>query len=434
MRKKLSAILLLCLILTLGMPIMAFAADDWQDLYKAYKIDPANSKAEYLLSEKMMEKPPQMLALRIVEFTSPSGEVVALNDEITVELGESASHSFKVEFEDSSVRAKYDIDVTVKYEKDGDSGCLLWDTRVHCAGANYQYIPSAHTSQWVAFPEQTYTATDNCGLLSWTGSYVTLKTHDRDPNDPKNLPGKLGELRFEIERVKMSRGPVSIFINQSAAETAGETSSPVATAIVLGVAGLAAAAVGTAAGAAGASAGGSDTEGKEEQGTTYKMVLYKDFGDRIRMGDPPVFVQARMVEVTARGVETERPDLAEQIEIFSADNILNVSAPALTGNTMQASAQLPKQAANSRAAISTSPVRPADAVISFRFTGEGGVFQNNVGFKIIGESQIKLAADKFPILATSAESFELGYELIDFIVEPKVELVYKSDLFELKTR
>lgn len=434
MSKKIRVILLLCLILTLDMPIMAFAADDWQDLYEAYKIDPANPKAEYLLSEKMMEKPPQMLALRIVEFTSPSGEVVPLADEMTVELGGSASHSFNVEFENSSVRAKYDIDVTVKYEKEGNSGSLLWDTRVHCTGANYQYIPSDHTSQWVEFPEQTYTATYNCGLLSWTGSYVTLKTHDRDPNDPKNIPGGLGELKFEIERVKMSGGPVSTIINRSAAETAGETGYPVATAIIFGVAGLVAAAVGTAAGAgSGEAAGGSDTEWKKEQGSTYKMVLYKDFGDRIRMGDPPVFVQARMVEVTAQGVETERPDLTGQIEIFSPDNILNVSAPALTGNAMQASAQLPKQAADSRAAISKAPARPADAVISFRFTGEGGVFQNNVRFKVIGESKIKLASDKFPILATSEGSFELGYELIDFIVEPKVELIYKSDLFELKT-
>jgi hypothetical protein len=95
----------------------------------------------------------------------------------------------------------------------------------------------------------------------------------------------------------------------------------VAAATVVGLLGLAAAAAG--AGAAGSANGGASKE-NQKQGSSYKMYVRKDFGNKIRRGAKHVFVYARMAEVKDDGAEVERPDLTEQIEIFSPDAFMEV--------------------------------------------------------------------------------------------------------------
>ncbi len=206
-------------------------------------------------------------------------------------------------------------------------------------------------------------------------------------------------------------------VNTDASKTSGETSMPVPAAIAVGLAGVAAAvagvgaagAAGVAGAASGASGGSSDGGSSEEETeaeSTYKMYIYKDFSDKIRYGDNPVFVYARMAEVTAKGEELERPDLTGQIEIFSQSGVLEIGAATMAGSYMGASVS---------AYIANQTNAPTEGVISFKFNGKGGIFQNNVKFQLIGEAVIQIDGGKLFALATSGRTFQIPYRLLDFM-------------------
>jgi hypothetical protein len=212
-------------------------------------------------------------------------------------------------------------------------------------------------------------------------------------------------------------------INNDASATAGETEVPVPAAVVVGVLGAAAAvaAAGAGSGAAAASGAGSvrpdggGENSKDENGSSYKMYIRKDFGDKIRYDKPALTVYARMGEVKADGTEIDRPDLTEQIEIFSGTGVIKISGQTMAGNYMGAlvEAETVKGAQN-----------PTEGIISFKFSGEGGHFQNNVTFKLIGEPYIS-----FPEQGENLEMtvdmlfgddgvYEVPFDLVDFMEKP----------------
>ena len=55
--------------------------------------------------------------------------------------------------------------------------------------------------------------------------------------------------------------------------------------------------------------------------STYKMILYKNFGSKLVVGDEPKIVGARIEERTAEGKRIERHDLTKQIEIEQGENL-----------------------------------------------------------------------------------------------------------------
>ncbi len=154
--------------------------------------------------------------------------------------------------------------------------------------------------------------------------------------------GNLGEIFFVIEGVQLKSGGLGILkTNTTASSSAGETDMTVPAAIVLGVAAAAAATAGAgAAGAAGAAAGG-EADGGEAEDTRlrFKMYIYKEFGNAIRYDKPPVFVYARMAQIDAKGVETDRPDLTERITVFSENAHMRVGTPTPAGQYMGASVE-----------------------------------------------------------------------------------------------
>lgn len=207
-------------------------------------------------------------------------------------------------------------------------------------------------------------------------------------------------------------------ITTDAGETAGETPYGVATAIVIGLAGLGVALAGAAgaASSSGSSAGsssGQDGDG-EAPGSTYKMIVYKDFGNKIGYDKPAVFVYARMVEVKQNGTEVPRPDLTGRIQILSETAELQVGTAAMVGDYLGVAV----------AAVSSANPKndPREGLILFKFVGKGGVFQNHLRFFLTGAPYVALDGEKLFVLATSGRSFELGYELVDFLKEPKVSL------------
>ncbi|QGU00326.1 hypothetical protein SYNTR_1732 [Candidatus Syntrophocurvum alkaliphilum] len=204
-------------------------------------------------------------------------------------------------------------------------------------------------------------------------------------------------------------GLTSIFIDTEARDTPGETSVAVSNVIVIGLAGVAAAAAGaagaaSAAGGAGASGNVADRsrrEEEEESDSSYKMVLYKDFGNQITSGGETYYVYARMVEVTIDGEEITRPDLTANIDIFSESSQLEMGAPEMSGDYMGASVKAVTADHDLQLDVSKDSVGflkqtgdtdtvhvflqefTDNAVISFRFVGEGGIFQNNVTFELV---------------------------------------------------
>jgi hypothetical protein len=234
------------------------------------------------------------------------------------------------------------------------------------------------------------------------------------------------EKRVQLRTADVKTGPeVNQVQNTQASETSGETGVVVAIVIVLGGLAAGAAGVGIASGASIVKSGSSD-DSKEDKGDgNYKMGIQKDFGDTIKYNSDTVYVYARMIEVNLDGTEIDRPDLTQKISIFSDDPLLEVSPSAINGAYMGAGVIGGKSA---------GPEVNEEAVISFRFAGEGGTFQNNIKFRVVGDSYISLENEKIFLLTGSGRSFEMPYSLVNFVYdadEVTVNQMTKSVLFDL---
>ncbi len=204
-------------------------------------------------------------------------------------------------------------------------------------------------------------------------------------------------------------GVNNMVLNTDASEGPGETDFSVPAAIVISALGLM-----TTLGAAGASAAGSDTA--DEKGSTYKMSLYKDFGNAIRYNAPAVPVYARMVEITPEGTEINRTDLTARIEIFPGTSFVKVRDQQISGEYMGAFVE-------AESALNTG--NPEEGVVCFKFTGEGGSFQNNVTFRLVGDPYIEYMSkhnNQLYVLAGSGREFMLPCIPKDFMATPTVQL------------
>jgi len=217
----------------------------------------------------------------------------------------------------------------------------------------------------------------------------------------------------------------SSVINTEADAGSGETPYSVPKAAVLGItavaalagaAGAASAAAGTAEAGAASSGEGEEGQEEEEKESSFRMYVYKDFGNKIRYDQPAVSVYARMAEVKPDGREVERLDLTERIQIASAESCLKVGNPAIAGNYMGAavSAESVKGAEN-----------PTEAVIRFTFSGEGGIFQNNMKFYLVGDPYIEYTGkhdNQIMVLAGSGGTYELPFKPVNFTGKPECTL------------
>jgi hypothetical protein len=197
-----------------GMGLKAQAANDWQNLYEAYGINPADPKADNLLSERMIENPPREIALKIVRFTSSQGEVVPLDVEMIAELGKSASASTSFEWENDYFRMSHDIELTVRYERDEDhetAAVLLWEAKTHIKGSRSAYIPGMVGNQWVEVKEETLIKKNNyAGFCLGTLCFhpVSRRTECRKHRE---LPVKSGTDQLYYRPVKVKRRIIELY-------------------------------------------------------------------------------------------------------------------------------------------------------------------------------------------------------------------------------
>ncbi|MCK9301002.1 MAG: hypothetical protein M0P23_06445 [Bacteroidales bacterium] len=197
-------------------------------------------------------------------------------------------------------------------------------------------------------------------------------------------------------------------VDTDADKNAGETgvTIPEALAIVI---------IGGAAAMAGAGAGGKSGDDNGKKKNRYKMCLRKDFGDAIRYDTQPVTVYARIVEITPEGEEIDRPDLSARIEMFSGGG-LKVESTAIADNYMGALVC---------AESVPGGQNPDRGVLSIRFSGEVGSFQNNVTFRLVGDARIhfpergKMLTPTTYMLFGDNGDYQVPVELIDFTLPPQ---------------
>ena len=112
-------------------------------------------------------------------------------------------------------------------------------------------------------------------------------------------------------------------------------------------------------------------EEKPKQPSTFKMILYKEFGSTLMVGDEPKQVGARIEEITAEGQHKDRRDLTAKIEISEGANIQIVER-GMAGKYRCARVQ-----------VQNMPADGSDeGFIYFTFRTPGGALRNKVIFKI----------------------------------------------------
>ena len=196
-------------------------------------------------------------------------------------------------------------------------------------------------------------------------------------------------------------------VDTDADKDAGETDVSIPEALAIVIIGGATAIIGAGTG------GGSDDSSKKKK-SRYKMCLRKDFGDAIRYDTQPVTVYARIVEITPEGEEIDRPDLSARIEMFSGGG-LKVQSTAMADNYMGALVL---------AESVPGGQNPNSGVLSIRFSGEEGSFQNNVTFRLIGKPYIAFPEQgryltmTLPMLLGDGKVYETPVTLHDFLEKP----------------
>ncbi len=118
--------------------------------------------------------------------------------------------------------------------------------------------------------------------------------------------------------------------------------------------------------------GEEEEEPGEDEGSTFKMIICKDFGDALVLDDPPVEVGARILEIRWDGQEIERPDLSAQIVIHGSKNA-NVGETLMRGRY---------KIGKVTAFRNDAGENPGTATVTFSFAGIGARFNNNVVFRV----------------------------------------------------
>lgn len=292
-------------------------------------------------------------------------------------------------------------------------GSLVVTTRLGDTSPNtltYNILETSDYGNHYRLPEASYAGA--CTIDSDDPSTLRLfvigNSESRDGS-----PSRAVTVNFRVAGAKLGKASTdqaSATIDTWADKDAGESDVEIPAALATVIFGGMAAIVGAGTGGN----GGDDNGGKKK--SRYKMCLRKDFGDAISYDKPPVTVYARIVEITPEGEEVDRPDLTASLEIFSGGS-LTVQDCSLAENYMGAlvSAQSVPGGQN-----------PDSGIISIRYSGEGGSFQNNVTFRLIGDPYISLAGPNLSVLVGSKEKFTMPIEFVDF-TQPPTNIVLDGD-------
>ena len=185
----------------------------------------------------------------------------------------------------------------------------------------------------------------------------------------------------------------------------GETIFTGPVGVVIGIGGGVGAAIATAT---------MDTVTRKKKRSTYKMLINKNFGSVIRKGAPPVYVFARMVEITPEGATKDRPDLTAKIVPYSADGLLEVADAGMSGSY---------KAAQVTALHGTNA---AEGRVSFMFQGDGGTFTDHVIFSLT-EARINFGQENLGLPAHYEKQIDLYFTVSNMPENMNVTAKFISD-------
>ena len=139
---------------------------------------------------------------------------------------------------------------------------------------------------------------------------------------------------------------------------------------------------------------------KDEKPSTYNMILYKEFGDTLMVGDVPKLVGARIEEITAKGERIDRQDLTAQIEIAEGDNI-----------TIVEKGRYDKYRAAHIQVDEFPKKEPLEGVVWFVFTAPGGSLRNRVVFNIV-DGEVRFRQDNLTLPARYEKEVRLPFVVV----------------------
>lgn len=129
---------------------------------------------------------------------------------------------------------------------------------------------------------------------------------------------------------------------------------------------------------------------KEDPKSVFQLILQKDFGNTLLVGDDPQWVGVRVEETTEKGEKIDRPDLTQLVSIDSGDFIEIKGTPKFNGKYMLAQVVVPE---------TTEAVYPEKEWISFRISSAEFTFTNKIRFRIQSNCGIIFADEGLTFVA-----------------------------------
>ena len=146
-----------------------------------------------------------------------------------------------------------------------------------------------------------------------------------------------------------------------------------------------------------------EDEPEDQRVSDFQMILYKDFGDTLVVGDKPHRIGARIEEITPEGRTVDRDDLTSQISIWDEENC-TLSNTGRWGQYM---------AADVVAKEAPKGGELGQAKVRFVFKGEGGVLINHVVFKVMGAPEIVIG-EALTFAAGEGKTEYMEFQIVNF--------------------
>lgn len=163
-----------------------------------------------------------------------------------------------------------------------------------------------------------------------------------------------------------------------------------------------------------------EKEEEQKKPSSYKMILYKEFGSTLMAGDDPKMVGARIEEITADRRHIDRRDLSEKIEITEGDNI-KIVEKGMSGKYRCAKVRVDRLPAKG----------PNEGVIYFTFRAPAGALTNKVIFNL-EDGSVEFFQENLTTPARCKKEFKLPFVVHGASQDAKVSVSVTSPEFSVR--
>jgi hypothetical protein len=144
-------------------------------------------------------------------------------------------------------------------------------------------------------------------------------------------------------------------------------------------------------------------EESEPPHSTYRMILYKNFGDTLVANDPPQTIGVRIEEITYEGRKIERNDLTSKIQITAESNC-RVSNVRMGEKYKSADVVATQEPSNDTF---------EEARVRMVFIGPGGALINHVVFKVMGAPEI-IIGEALTFAAGEGKTEFMEFQIVNY--------------------